>query len=141
MAARLNEANNWIRQRFSVDTQHHEDAADFLVRTMNTYVNRTNVRVGAVARCCHIEMSADLFGRIWALHSRFPAFRMKRYKHLKDRGVLGQLCGMTVYDNPDVADAIHFQYQDVRICENGSLPDPAFINHPKVSMSPFVDHA
>lgn len=140
MAARLNEANNWIRQSFSVDLNHHEDAADFLVRTMGTYCSRSVIKPGATVRLRHIEMSAHLFERIGMLHRAFPAFRMTSYSTLKGRGVLGQLCGVTVYENSAVDDALHFQYQDVYICENASLPDPAFINHPKATMSGFPEH-
>jgi hypothetical protein len=139
MAARTDEANNWIQTEFFVDLQCFEETADYLVKTMNNYVNRGSVRVGGHVRLKHIEMSAAQFALIETLHSHFRAFRMTSYSALRHRGVLGTLCGITVICNDNLNRLIKFQYTDILAQEQDFLIDPFHIASPKAAVSPFLE--
>lgn len=138
MAFRIDVANNRISVDIVVDMTHHEDSADYLVKMMNNYGPRTCVKTGTSVRLSHIELSADLFDRIELLHDRFPAFRITAFRMLKERNVLGILCGNTAYRNDKLKNCIQFQYTDVLARDTTAMIDPVFINHPKGAPSPFV---
>lgn len=138
MAFRLDVANNWIRVDVAVDMNHHEESADYIVKTMNNYGPRSQIKPYGQVRLSHLEMSAELFDRIEQLHDRFPAFRITAFRRLKARNVLGILCGNTVYRNDALPSCIHYQYTDVLVRDTDAMTDPAFINHPKAAASPFV---
>lgn len=138
MAFRIDVANNWIRVDLVVDMTHHEDSADYLVKMMNNYGPRTSVKVGTTVRLSHISLSADMFDRIERLQECFPAFRITPFRRLKERNVLGILCGITAYRNDKLHNCIQFQYTDVLARDTDAMIDPAFINHPKGAPSPFV---
>ena len=138
MAFRIDVANNWIRVDVAVDMNHHEESADYIVKTMNNYCPRSQLRTYGHVRLTHLEMSAELFDRIEQLHNRFPAFRITAFRQLKARRVLGILCGNTVYRNDTIDNCIQFQYTDVLVRDTDAMTDPAFINHPKAAASPFV---
>ncbi|MNQ41583.1 hypothetical protein D3C85_552630 [compost metagenome] len=138
MAFRLDVANHWIRVDFIVAGNHHEDTADHLVKTMNNYASRTCIKIGTLSRLTHIEMPETLFDQIERVQSHFPAFRITAFRTLRTRNVLGTLCGVTVYRNDKLDNCIHFQYTDALAQPNESLPDPAYINHPKGAPSPFI---
>lgn len=138
MASKHNIANNWIQADFNVDTNHNEDAADYLVKLMNNFAPRTSVKEGTTVRIKHVEMSEDLFVRFLNLHSRFPAFRIKKYNTPTVRNAIGVLCGLTVIANNAIPNMLRFQYTDVQSRENESLPDPFYISSPKVQLSPIL---
>lgn len=138
MAFRLDVVNNWIQVDFFVDTNHHEDTADHLVKTMNNYGPITCIKAGTSVRLTHMEMSEALFDQLDKLHTHFPAFRVQAYRSLSVRKVLGVLCGVTVHRNDTLRNSVRFQYKDVLAQPNESLPDPAYINHPKGALSPFI---
>lgn len=134
MPTRLDKANNWIQAEFNVDTKHHEDAADYLVKLMNSFTHRTLIKEGRTVRLLHIEMSAVMFEQFCVLHRSFPAFRITKFRMMTSRNAIGVLCGHTVILNNDIPNEVRFQYKEVLSQEREYLPDPFFITSPKVNL-------
>lgn len=131
-----------IRNTIVVDVElslkHHEDAANIVVSLMTNYGNRHHFKQGGRVSLRHLEMSAKMFDELVALQKAFPAFRIAKYRALRSRGILGALCGITVFDY-DHGNAILFQYKDVLTINDESLPDPLYIRHPKAHAVALVD--
>lgn len=138
MATRLDVVNNWIQTDLVIDMNHHEDSADYLVRMMNNYTMRTYLQMGHTVRVQHMEMSTAMFDAIEHMHKHFPAFRLRSFRSLRPRSVIGTLCGLSVYRNEKLDQCVRFQYREVRVCNTESLVDPSYINHPKGASSPFI---
>lgn len=134
MPTRLDKANNWIQAEFKVDTKHHEDAADYLVKLMNSFAPRTLIKEGRTVRLLHIEMSAAMFEQFCMLHRSFPAFRITKFRVMTSRNAIGILCGHTIILNNDIPNEVRFQYKEVVSQECEYLPDPFFISSPKVNL-------
>jgi hypothetical protein len=139
MATRLDVVNNWIQTDLVIDMNHHEDSADYLIRMMNNYTTRVALQIGGHAvRVQHIEMTTAMFDGIEQMHKSFPAFRLRSFRSLRPRTVIGTICGLSVYCNESLGHCVRFQYKDIRVCDNEFLLDPTFINHPKGASSPFI---
>ncbi len=140
MAVRMDVSSNTVQVELRFNQKHHEDAADILVRAFRTHGQRQALKneYGRV-RLRHVEMSKDKFDELVSLHHAFPAFRLSRYRALRWRGMLGSVCGVTVFENNELGNDLRFQYMDVLACEDSSLIDPMYISHPKATIGPFVD--
>jgi hypothetical protein len=44
-----------------------------------------------------------------------------------------------VFENDDLGNTLRFQYMDVLVSDDDSLPDPMYIRPPKAATGPFID--
>lgn len=140
MAVTMDVSSNTIQVELMLNQRHHEDAVDVLITAFRNYGQRQALKNGCGrVRLRHVEMSKDKFEQLVALHIAFPAFRLCRFRALRWRGVLGTVCGVTVFENDDLGNTLRFQYMDVLVSDDDSLPDPMYIRHPKAATGPFID--
>lgn len=140
MAVTLDVSSNTIQVECLLNQRHHEDAVDVLVMAFRNYGQRQALKNGyGRVRLRHVEMSLDKFEQLVALHNAFPGFRLCRFRALRWRGVLGTVCGVTVFENSELGNNLRFQYMDVLVSDDESLPDPMYISHPKAATGPFID--